>query len=57
MAMESFLVMTGSLALQGGEAGNDAHNPIVLERLAEKGSDQSRSQGRDHNILGQCLFG
>ena len=51
MAMESIPVMTGGLSLQGGKAGNDAHNSIVIERLAEKGSDQSRSQGRDDEYI------
>ena len=34
--------MAESLFLPGGIAGNDAHNLIMIEGLADKGSDQTR---------------
>ena len=39
--MESIPVMAGSLSLPAGIAGNDAHNLIVIEGLADEGGDQT----------------
>ena len=39
--MESIPVMTGRLSLPAGIAGNDAHNLIMIEGLADEGGDQT----------------
>jgi hypothetical protein len=40
--MESIPAMTGRLSLSAGFMGNDAHNLIMIEGLADKGGDQTR---------------
>ena len=39
--MESIPAMTGRLSLPAGVAGNDAHNLIMIEGLADEGGDQT----------------
>ena len=45
MAMESIPVMAGRLSLPVGVVGNDAHNLIMIEGLADEGGDQTRLEG------------
>ena len=40
--MESIPAIKGRLSLSAGIAGNDVHNLIMIEGLADKGGDQTR---------------
>jgi hypothetical protein len=47
--MEPIPVMKGSLSQPVGEVGNDAHNLIMIEGLADEISCSSQSHGLSHD--------
>ena len=51
-AMEPIPVMKGSLSLPVSEVGNDAHNLIMIEGLADEGVKRGRPGMINFNLAG-----